>query len=35
VKDQFGALLGRNFLEIAKAPLAVPSKASTARVASK
>jgi len=37
VKDQFGALLGRDFLEIAKAPPAPPlsTKAVTARVASK
>lgn len=37
VKDQFGALLGRDFLEIAKAPPAPPSPAKTisARVASK
>jgi hypothetical protein len=36
VKDQFGALLGRDFLEIAKAPVApAPSKTSGAKVASK
>lgn len=37
VKDQFGALLGRDFIEIAKAPPAppVPGKAVTTRVASK
>ncbi|HXK17890.1 MAG TPA: hypothetical protein VNG33_08810 [Polyangiaceae bacterium] len=37
VKDQFGALLGRDFLEIAKAPPAPPpsAKALPARVASK
>ncbi len=35
VKDQFGAMLGRDFLEIAKAPLTPPSKVSGARVASK
>ena len=35
VKDQFGALLGRDFLEIARAPAAPPeSKANGARVAS-
>jgi hypothetical protein len=34
VKDQFGALLGRDFLEIAKAPAAPPAKSPT-RVASK
>jgi hypothetical protein len=34
VKDQFGSLLGRDFLEIASAPLA-PAKAVSARVASK
>jgi hypothetical protein len=34
VKDQFGALLGRDFLEIAKAPAAPVTGAST-RVASK
>ena len=34
VKDQFGALLGRDFLEIAKAP-AAPVEKSGARVASK
>lgn len=34
VKDQYGALLGRDFLEIAKAPAALPQKAPT-RVASK
>ena len=35
VKDQFGALLGRNFLEIAKAPLAPSKGGAGARVASK
>ena len=37
VKDQFGALLGRDFLEIAKAPAAVPAASQRARerVASK
>lgn len=35
VKDQFGALLGRDFLEIAKAPAAAPSKANAARIARK
>jgi hypothetical protein len=35
VKDQFGALLGRDFLEIAKAPPAPPTKTVSARVASK
>jgi hypothetical protein len=35
VKDQFGALLGRDFLEIAKAPPRPPIKTLTARVASK
>ncbi len=38
VKDQFGALLGRDFLEIAKAPpppAAAPGKTISARVASK
>jgi hypothetical protein len=37
VKDQFGALLGRDFLEIAKAlpPPSVPGKTISARVASK
>ncbi|HEX2873913.1 MAG TPA: hypothetical protein VHP33_21810 [Polyangiaceae bacterium] len=35
VRDQFGALLGRDFLEIAKAPPRPPSKATSARVASK
>lgn len=34
VKDQFGSLLGRDFLEIASAPHA-PGKAASARVASK
>lgn len=34
VKDQFGSLLGRDFLEIASAPLP-PAKAVSARVASK
>jgi hypothetical protein len=35
VKDQFGSLLGRDFLEIAKAPPRPPAKTSSARVASK
>jgi len=35
VKDQFGALLGRDFLEIAKAEPQPPAKALSARVASK
>jgi hypothetical protein len=35
VKDQFGALLGRDFLEIAPAPAAPAAKASSARIASK
>lgn len=35
VKDQFGALLGRDFLEIAKAPPKPPAKTTSARVASK
>jgi hypothetical protein len=35
VRDQFGALLGRDFLEIAKAPPRLPSKGTSARVASK
>ncbi len=35
VKDQFGALLGRDFLEIGKAPPRPPAKGVTARVASK
>jgi hypothetical protein len=35
VKDQFGALLGRDFLEIAKAPPKPPAKAGSARMASK
>jgi hypothetical protein len=36
VKDQFGALLGRDFLEIAKAaPLPTPAKTTSTRVASK
>jgi len=35
VKDQFGAVLGRDFLEIAKASLKPPAKASSARMASK
>lgn len=35
VKDQFGALLGRDFLEIAKAPAKPPGKSGSARVASK
>jgi hypothetical protein len=35
VKDQFGALLGRNFIEIGQAEPAPPSKQSGARVASK
>jgi hypothetical protein len=35
VKDQFGSLLGRDFLEIASAPVASPAKVVSARVASK
>jgi hypothetical protein len=35
VKDQFGSLLGRDFLEIAKAPPKPPAKLTSARVASK
>lgn len=35
VKDQFGALLGRDFLEIAKAPAAPATDKAAARVASK
>lgn len=35
VKDQFGSLLGRDFLEIAKAPPKPPAKGTSARVASK
>ncbi len=35
VKDQFGVLLGRDFLEIGKAPPRPPTKVVTARVASK
>lgn len=35
VKDQFGAVLGRDFLEIAKAPPRPPGKQTSARVASK
>jgi hypothetical protein len=35
VKDQFGALLGRDFLEIAKAPPKPPSKAPSASLAAK
>ena len=35
VKDQFGALLGRDFLEIAKAPAAPALEKPVARVASK
>ena len=35
VKDQFGAMLGRDFLEIAKAPPKPPAKAGSARMASK
>ena len=35
VKDQFGSLLGRDFLEIGKAPPRPPAKAAAARVASK
>jgi len=35
VKDQFGALLGRDFLEVAKAPAALPAKTVSTRVASK
>jgi hypothetical protein len=35
VKDQFGAVLGRDFLEIAKAPARPLGKATSARVASK
>jgi hypothetical protein len=35
VKDQFGALLGRDFLEIGKAPPRPPAKGAAARVASK
>ena len=35
VKDQYGSLLGRDFLEIAKAPLTPPRKTASARVASK
>ncbi len=35
VRDQFGALLGRDFLEIAKASAKPPAKAASTRVASK
>lgn len=35
VRDQFGAVLGRDFLEIAKASAPLPGKASVTRVASK
>lgn len=35
VKDQYGSLLGRDFLEIAMAPTRPPVKTQTARVASK
>jgi hypothetical protein len=35
VKDQHGALLGRDFLEIAKAPLSAPGEAAAPRVARK
>jgi len=36
VKDQFGALLGRDFLEVAKAPpLRAPAKTTSTRIASK
>jgi hypothetical protein len=35
VKDQFGSLLGRDFLEIAQAPSKPPAKTTSARVASK